>query len=166
MKALMVAFDPRASDFPLRPGFPVLLANTLSWFFPTWLQAQADQAQAGDARVLSTDSAAAITLLKPHGRRVSVASTGLSTSFYDTTETGFYRVEAGGEASEFAVNLESGAETDILQRFSSLGTHPAGSDERKGMPTPVWPVVAAAALALLLLEWLAWAWRPGRTTTA
>jgi hypothetical protein len=166
MKALMVAFDPRASDFPLRPGFPVLLANALSWFFPTWLQVQADQGQAGDARVLSTDSAAGITVLKPDGRRVSVASTGLSTSFYDTTETGFYRVEAGGEESEFAVNLESDAETDISQRFSSLGTHPAGSDERQGMPTPVWPVVAAAALAFLLLEWLAWAWRPGRTTTA
>ena len=52
VKALIVAFDPQASDFPLRPGFPVLLANALSWFFPTWLQAQADQVQAGDAHAL------------------------------------------------------------------------------------------------------------------
>jgi hypothetical protein len=166
MKALIVAFDPRASDFPLRPGFPVLLANTLSWFFPTWLQAQADQVQAGDVRLLSTGNAGGLTVVKPDGRRVSVASRGPSAAFLETTETGIYRVESGGQASEFAVNLASDSETDISPRFTNPGLPPEEREGQRGTPTPVWPVVAAAALALLLLEWLAWVWRPGRATAA
>ena len=65
VKALIVAFDPQASDFPLRPGFPVLLANTLSWFFPTWLQAQADQIQAGAPHPLPSGGTGEVTVVKP-----------------------------------------------------------------------------------------------------
>ena len=165
VKALIVAFDPQASDFPLRPGFPVLLANTLSWFFPTWLQAQADQVQAGDARELPTGSSGGVTVVKPDGRRVSVASGGPST-FLDTGEVGVYKVEAGGETSEFAVNLVSDSETNVSPRFSNPATRPAETGDRQGAPSPAWPAAAAAALAFLLLEWLAWAWRPGKGAAA
>jgi len=166
VKALIVAFDPQASDFPLRPGFPVLLANTLSWFFPTWLQAQADQMQAGDARPLPTGGTGEVAVVKPDGQRVVVASSGPSAEFLDTAETGIYRIEAGGETSEFAVNLLSDSETDVSPRFSAAGTHPAEKDDRKEMPSPVWSAVAAAALVFLLLEWLAWVWRPGKASAA
>ncbi len=53
LKVLLVGFDPAQSDFPLRTGFPLLLANALSWFFPSWLTVQADQVQAGSPRMLS-----------------------------------------------------------------------------------------------------------------
>jgi hypothetical protein len=144
----------------------VLLANTLSWFYPTWLQAQADQGQAGDMRLLSTGNAGALTVVKPDGRRVSMTSQGPSAAFLDTTETGIYRVESGGETSEFAVNLASDSETDLSPRFSTPGLAPGEKDERQGVPMPVWPAVAAAALALLVLEWLAWVWRPGKAAAA
>jgi hypothetical protein len=166
VKAVIAAFDPRASDFPLRPGFPVLLANALSWFFSNWLLVQADQMQAGDARALSTENAAGITVVKPDGRRLSVPTRGPSTVFRDTDEIGIYSVEDGRETSEFAVNLESDAETDISSRFANPGISNGESGQRTGMPTPAWPAVAAAALALLLIEWLAWVWRPGRAMAA
>jgi len=162
IRALIVAFDPRASDFPLRPGFPVLLANALAWFFPNWLGAQADQVQAGDIRVIPTGSAEDLTVVKPDGRRVKVSSTGSSTGFFDTDETGFYRVESGGTVSEFAANLSSDSETDLSPRFGAPGAVTSGTVELAGIASPVWVGCAAAALALMLLEWLAWAWTPGR----
>ena len=51
LKALVFAFDPEGSDLPLRAGFPVLIANALSWFWPGWLAVQADEVQAGSAPV-------------------------------------------------------------------------------------------------------------------
>jgi Ca-activated chloride channel family protein len=165
VKALLLAFDPRASDFPLRPAFPVLLANALSWFYPTWLQAQADQVQAGDPRLLPAEGAAGVDVVKPDGQRETLAAGGPSAAFFDTDETGFYRVDAAGTTREFAVNLSSDTETDITPRFSAPTAGPQGAG-RTSVPSPIWPVIAAAALALLLLEWLAWAWRPGRSLTA
>ena len=160
LKALLLAFDPSASDFPLRPGFPILLANTLSWFFPAWLQAQADQTPAGEPRLLDAGGAARVTVTKPDGGREVIAASGPSATFFDADEAGFYRVEAGDSSSEFAANLDSDSETDITPRFSP----PAGispSTGSPGLPVPVWPLLAAAVLAFLLLEWWAWAWRPG-----
>ena len=164
VRALMLAFDPRSSDFPLRPAFPILLANALSWFFPDWLEPQADEVQAGDPRLISTGGAGVVTVLKPDGRRVDLAANGPSVTFSDTDETGFYKVDAGGESSEFAVNLSSDSETDISQRFTVPSSR-TEVGERARVPVPVWPAVAAAALALLLLEWLVWLRRPGRSLT-
>ncbi len=165
VRALVVAFDPRASDLPLRPGFPVLLANALSWFFPTWLEAQADQARAGDPRVIPAEGAASVTVVKPDGSRVAVPAAGPSAVFFDTDEAGFYRVQAGDSQSEFAVNLASDSETDINPRFAPPAAGPETAAP-SSIPAPVWPAVAAAALLLLLLEWLAWVWRPGRALRA
>jgi von Willebrand factor type A domain/Aerotolerance regulator N-terminal len=190
VKALMLAFDPRASDLPLRPGFPILVANALSWFFPDWLEPRADQVQAGDPRVIPTGGAASVTVVKPDGRSVVLPADGPSVTFFETDETGYYTVKARGQdgstrsartpygstrsartpygstpSSEFAVNLASGSETDITPRFSPPAALP-DAGQRTGLPTPVWPAVAAAALVLLLLEWLAWLWRPGRAGTA
>ena len=162
VKALLLAFDPRASDFPLRPGFPILLANALSWFFPTWLGAQADQVQAGDARVIPSATAEGITDVKPDGRSVRLTATGPSTVFADTDETGFYRVESGGTSSEFAVNLASDSETDITPRFTVPRNVSSGTSGQREAAAPAWATCAAAALSLVLLEWLAWLWAPVR----
>ena len=162
VKALLLAFDPRASDFPLRPGFPILLANALSWFFPTWLGAQADQVQAGDARVIPSATAEGITVVKPDGRSVRLTATGPSTVFADTDETGFYRVESGGTSSEFAVNLASDSETDITPRFTVPRNVSSGTSGQREAAAPAWATCAAAALSLVLLEWLAWLWAPVR----
>ena len=166
VKALLLAFDPRVSDFPLRPGFPILLANALSWFFPGWLQAQVDQTQAGDARLIPTEGARSVTVQKPHGRVETLSADGASVTFHETDETGFYTVETGDTRSEFAVNLASESETGISPRFTPPAAPQQPGGQRAGAPRPIWPAAAATALLLLVLEWLAWLWRPGRSPAA
>jgi hypothetical protein len=158
LKALVVAFDPERSDFPLRPGFPVLLANALSWFFPSWLVVQADQVQAGSPRTLSVPVEGTVTVENPAGVKDVVSSSSSSVVYYDTRTAGFYRASAGNEMSEFAVSLASAQESDVTPRFTpglpgaaSEATPPAEA------AVTVWAVVAAAALAFLLLEWFIWA---------
>jgi len=165
VKALLFAFDPRASDLPLRSGFPILLANALSWFFPDWLEPQADQVQAGDPRVIPTGGAASVTVVKPDGRSVTLSADGPSVAFFSTDEVGYYQVDAGGTTGEFAVNLASRSETDISPRLVIPAPRPEPGHQA-GLPTPVWPAVAAVVLLLLFLEWLVWLWRPGRASTS
>ncbi len=162
VKALIVAFDPGGSDLPLRPGFPILLANALSWFFPGWLEAQADQVPAGGARLVSTGSSADTIIVKPDGRPVRLGSAGSSTMFFDTDETGFYRVESGASSGEFAVSLADDATTDISPRFHAPRRAAPANGAPAGVSLPVGAGLAAAALALMLLEWIAWLRRPGR----
>ncbi len=165
LKVLILAFDPQGSDLPLRAGFPVLMANALSWFSPAWLAVQADQVQAGTQRTLVTEGAADLTVVKPDGTRVSLSATGPSVDFLDTDRTGFYRVENGAAATEFAVNLASDSETDITPRYVPPGAAADASTSGAGMPSPVWGALAALALALVILEWLAWLRASGRLGT-
>jgi hypothetical protein len=157
LKALVVAFDPEKSDFPLRPGFPVLLANALSWFFPSWLAVQADQVQAGNTRTLPAPADGTVKVQDPEGATTALTTTGSSVDFRDTRRTGFYSVEAGRRMNEFAVSLTSAAESDIAPRFSPGGAAPGTGAPAPQVQVSVWAAVAAAALAFLLLEWLVWA---------
>jgi hypothetical protein len=155
LKAVVAAFDPQSSDLPLRPDFPVLLANALSWFFPSWLAVQADQMQAGEPRAIASPGTDSIVVTRPDGARETLAPVGASTDFFDTDETGFYTVRAGGVTRDFAVSLVSEEETDISLRFSASPAHPdQGSSE--GVPVVVWSGLAGAALGLLIAEWIAW----------
>lgn len=161
LKVLLVGFDPAQSDFPLRTGFPLLLANALSWFFPTWLNVQADQVQAGSPRMLSVPSAGNLTVVRPDGTRESVPSAGQSVEFFDTAQVGYYRVETGGKTSEFAVSLTSEAESDVRPRFTqraggTAGAGAAAPTAGSGGDSLAWVAFAVFALALILLEWLVW----------
>ncbi len=165
LKVLLVGFDPAQSDFPLRTGFPLLLANALTWFFPSWLNVQADQVQAGSPRALSvtgasTAGASTLTVVKPDGAKDSVSAAGQTAEFFDTSQVGYYRVETGGQASEFAVSLSSEAESDIRSRFAAQA---GGKGPEAAAPAPgtggdsfAWAAFAIVALALILLEWLVW----------
>jgi hypothetical protein len=161
LKVLMLAFDPQESDFPLRAGFPVLMANALSWFSPAWLAVQAEQGQAGVPRSLVTQGAAGLTVVKPDGTRVPLSASGPTVDFLDTDRAGFYRVENGASATEFAVNLASDTETDVAPRFALPGTAAADTPPSP-LSSPIWSALAAMALALVLAEWIAWLRASGR----
>jgi len=159
LKVIIVAFDPQKSDFPLRPGFPLFLANAITWFLPSWLTLQADQVQTGQPRALTSDSASSsIHVVKPDGTRRALAVSDLSREFRETDEVGFYRVESGSSESEFAANLTSPSETDITPRLIIAGPgSPRGGVRTVGSTVPIWPLLAGFALLFLLAEWLVWA---------
>jgi Ca-activated chloride channel homolog len=159
LKALVVAFSPASSDFPLRPGFPILLANALSWFFPSWLAIHADQVQAGSPQALPSPDRGPITVVLPDGTRQSVTPVDDAAQFFDTSEVGFYRVESDRGSVEFAASLTSASESDIRPRFTVAAAEagPGGAAAGQGAATSAaWGALAIAALAFIVLEWLVW----------
>ncbi len=159
MKLLLIGFDVQQSDLPLRPAFPVLLANAMDWFFPSWLSVQAEQQQAGTPAFLASVAGNAVTVTLPGGESLSLAGTGQPFEFTETSRVGFYRVQGGGQAREFAVNLASAGESDIEPRFEvpAEGTNPAGPAEPgRGARVPVWGAFALAGFLLAAAAWAAW----------
>jgi hypothetical protein len=100
-----------------------------------------------------------VTIALPDGNSGQVAALDGAAEFGETDRLGFYAVEgAAGQRSLFAVNLLSPVESDV--RPQSLQT-PGGSnvEESTSVATvnkEIWRWLAAAALAILLLEWWAY----------
>jgi Ca-activated chloride channel family protein len=159
LKLLLIGFDVRESDLPLRTAFPVLLANALGWFFPSWLSVQAEQLQAGTPVLLSSAAGRVVTITLPGGGIRSLAGTGEPVEFTETSTAGFYRVQGGGEQREIAVNLASPGESNIEPRFEvpAEGEPSANPvDKTRGARVPLWSSFALAAFLLAAVEWAAW----------
>jgi hypothetical protein len=165
-RVLLLAFSLEESDLALRPAFPLLLANALTWFFPRWLSAEADQTRAGEPREIPVPAgpglAGTAEVRSPGGARTSLSVDGQSVRFTRTEKAGFYEVTAAGRSSTFAVSTTSPEESDISPRYAparaAAGTSDGVSSSIPAPGTslsPLWGILSAAAMALLLAEWLA-----------
>ncbi len=172
LKILFISFLLDGSDFPLRAAFPLLLANTLDWFSPGWLTFQAERTQAGEPKDLAgalpargssaeggPEAPGPIVITRPDGVREALPSGDADAVFRNTSTAGFYSViSAGAPEYSFAVTLSDAAESDVSPRYS-FGAADGGGSGNAGDAggvslTPLWAVLAVAALALILAEWI------------
>lgn len=154
------ALDTSAGTFPLDASYPIFVMNAVRWL------ARAEQAGAvhtGASVQLDAPSAPGrLVVERPDGsRRTVTAPHGGRVTFADTVLAGFYRVTGPGSYRRvFAANLADAAESDIAPR--EVGPAPKGP--LPGRPVvvtrPLWPLVLAGAVALLLLEWWLYHRRP------
>ena len=168
--ALLLAFDTRASDMPLRPALPLWLAAALTRLAPGGPEALAERLDPGDPlRLPAPDDRLSLRLVGPDGRaRTAVIAAGQAV-FADTGLPGIYRVErrgaAGTSVTGLVVSLADGRPHPIRPRglppelVAAEGASPPGSEPGSAAPElgrrGLWPWLAWLALALLLLEW-AW----------
>lgn len=116
--AVLVAFDLRQSDLPLRPAFPLLAAAALEILAPSRLAGVPAAAAPGDPVPLRLPPrATAARVIDPTGRRHELAIEDGTTVFADTAAPGAYTVEVdtdqGTETAAFTVNLGSADPLDI-----------------------------------------------------
>lgn len=165
LRAVLLGFDLRRSDLPLRPALPLFFANLLTWLSPEWLSLTAAEARTGEAAVVPAPGGApgAAAVLRPDGRKDAVSVPGTALTYRETDLAGFYGIEAAGGGGSFAVNLLSREESDIRPRWEPA-VRPAdpgagdGDEAAGGRPpgTPVWPWLALAAALIALGEWVVW----------
>jgi hypothetical protein len=128
---------------------------------------QTEQRQAGTPALLASVDGQAVTVTLPGGESRSFAGTGQPLEFTETSRAGFYRVQGGGQAREFAVNVASAGESDIEPRFetpaerdaadAAAGDAAAGPAEaRAGARVPLWGPFALAGFLLAAAAWAAW----------
>lgn len=160
----VLAFDLHNSDLPLQIAWPVLVANLMDWYTPPGLTGGVHNLSVGQPLALQPPAAAAaVRVTLPGGGQQTLPVTGGPLVFASTGQTGLYTAEAlenGAVTARaaFAVNLFEPLESDIRpQAAVTLGrqTVALGAREDVGQQE-FWPLLALAALAVLLLEWYAY----------
>lgn len=167
LRRLVVGFEPWKSNWPLQAGFPVFVANAVDFLTLRGEESVGRSfttAQVATARVPSGTRRAEfsgpvrVSVAVPEGERS--ASLGL------IERAGVYRADRveGGDVREgdrvVAVNLLDPAESALtLGEGVRVGTMMARASTGAPVPREIWAWFALAALALMTLEWLMFAWR-------
>ncbi len=153
---VQLSFDLLESDFPLRVGFPIFVANCLDWLAPTAQTGAGDSIRTGQAMYIDVPpDVKTLTVTSPDGSKRSLKVTQTPVVFDDTERSGIYKIQGAGIDREFACNLASPTESgsipkDVLavggKKFSSTG---------KGVQTNreyYWTALLVV-LAVLSFEW-------------
>lgn len=167
-RAAILTFDLHASDLPLRVDFPILIANLLDWYAPAQVVDAPDALRAADPVTIRPQATTTeVRITRPDGRRELLPVGEGVLTFTATDQLGVYRVEllsgsAATASDAFAVNLFAPAESAIAPRETITIGQAAVGEARSADETgqrELWPYLAAAALAVLLVEW--WVYHRG-----
>lgn len=169
VSVIAVAFDPGESTWPLDPGFVLFLADALAYLTRD-SGAPLESLRTGEVvSVRLPVGAAGATARGPDGAEAALAvGADGSAAFGPARRAGLYTLrwtgagapgdaEVGGAHERVvAVNLLSPDESDVGAVASlPMATRTVAAQGGGGAPTrrALWPVAAALALALLMLEW-------------
>lgn len=161
----LLPFDLFESDLPLNITFPIMISNLMEWFTPRSAINVPDGLRVGESLAINPQPEAQdVRVTLPDGTVRDLPVDRATLVFADTAQIGLYTLEVlddEGEALEavpFAVNLFDVRESDITPRDQiALGnTVVAEAQEEELGQYEFWGWLAAAALAMLLIEWYAY----------
>ncbi len=169
-RAIVVSFDPAASDWPWSPGWLLFLADATRYLADAGESEIGENVRTGaQASTRLPEGAAAVRLTAPDGETtdLSPAPDG-SVAFGPVLEAGVYRlswqgppgprdqVVNGRAVREIAANLLDPAESDTQVRptLTFASQQVAGKEATQVRLTrQVWPWLLLAALGVVLFEW-------------
>lgn len=162
-RIVVITFALQNSDLPLTVAFPLLMSNIVSYLAPGF---GADTAQIGPGQTIALPidtrvSRVQVTL--PNGRQIQPEIRNAQVLFADTELLGAYTIEQfSGDTlvsrRRYAVNLLNERESQIapqanLSIAQVSGLQQAVTREQAGRQE-FWRWLAAAALVVLVIEWL------------
>jgi hypothetical protein len=147
------------SDFPLRVGFPIFIANCLDWLSPTQGEGSGESVRTGQAISIDVPPGVSeVSVTDPANVTHAIKITQSPMIFDATDLVGTYKVTGRGVNREFACNLCSSQESNIAPTNSfkvgnrSIESH---GDSLRTNKEFYWPVILLALL-LLTFEWYAY----------
>ncbi|HET6284892.1 MAG TPA: VWA domain-containing protein [Polyangia bacterium] len=152
LRAVVVAFDVRRSDLPMRSAFPLLLANALGYLADKDTSETLSFATGRNAHVAVGASRQTMTVVDPAGGATTRTAFADSIDF-PITRTGFYRIDS---RLTVPANLSDAVESDTepVKNLTLGGRALAPPDPpRKGPRRALWMMALVAAVALTLFEW-------------
>ncbi|MCP5152967.1 MAG: VWA domain-containing protein [Ectothiorhodospiraceae bacterium] len=160
-RLVYLGFDPARSSFPLQAAFPLFVSQVMAWLGPGARDALPTQLATGEAFSVQLPSRVdGATVVTPDGERLRFAASAGPFTFDRTSRAGVYRLLAGPLEQAFAVNLDDERESDVTPRAMPppAPRAPGTSGVDSQVSLAIWPYLAMAALALVLLEWTLWCW--------
>ncbi len=150
---LFVGFNLLDSDFPLRVGFPIFVANALRWSVGGQRWEQGFTVKAGSIVSLTVPDQK-VSLRHPDGRTESIKATEHLLTLRATEQVGVYELRSGNLRVNFAVNLLNADESDIAPKQTiTLGAHTVVAQTPKVTWRDFWWLFILLALFVLAIEW-------------
>jgi Ca-activated chloride channel homolog len=160
----VLAFSLQQSDLPLRPAFPILMANLLNYLAPGATILVPPALAPGEAVSVSIPAQVSdLHLITPSGAETALAVQSRRVNLPPLAQPGLYMLafeSTEGEANStyFAVNFLNPTESAIAPQPELNLTPPPGSETVSAPLLPAqqewWRPLALTALILLVLEWL------------
>ncbi|TKI58862.1 VWA domain-containing protein [Brevibacillus antibioticus] len=166
-RMVIIGFDLHASDFPLRPAFPIFMQNVVNWLSPGQT-APIPTAHPGEVLTIPLSPGATTrTLTYPNGHQESLTEDSTSKTMQLPELTGLYRldegVDTGTKSTYFTVQMNE-EESNITPKSVSVARKNAEEQKESEEATATdttgalgtkeltyW--LAAFALLVLLVEW-------------
>ncbi len=150
----LVAFHLADSTWATEVGGVIFLQNLLDRARTAHYAGRSQMIATGHAALLP-DGTTEATVIDPRGRSHRVAA-GVD-HYTATYRAGFYVAVRDGRRRTIAANLLSAVESDIAPRPLAVGgsvqQRLEGDDDVARVNRPLWPLLAAVALAVLMVEW-------------
>jgi hypothetical protein len=167
-RVAVLTFDLHDSDLPLLVTYPILMSNLINYLAPAQAFSAPDGLRPGETLVIKPSGGdAVIAIDDPGGNRYAATATEAGVVFVDTHVLGVYTVVSNQSVlGHFAVNLFNPAESNIrpAQAIRIGKSEVAASAREERGQLEIWPWLAAAAFAVLLVEW--WIYHRGPTLPA
>jgi hypothetical protein len=156
-----LGFDLHESDFPLQPGFPILIYNMLNWFLPPPVAGDGQISPGTPVTIAAWPGASSVKITAPGAKTVAVAPPFPATAFAQTDATGIYvvaqRVQGQERDGAFVVNLFDPSQSRLAPANALPVVH-STDFTTGGVAVPrvlreIWPWIAAFFLLVLCAEW-------------
>ncbi len=134
VKTVVVGFDIRESDFPLKAEFPVFIANAVQYLGDTSLLAE-NIYQAGDRVIFHPRSDVDVSMLTA-----------------ETSKAGLYELPVGDEKEQYVIRFATDSQSD--GRLVAEGTVPNRSYSGQLVKKRLRSGILALILVLMVLEWI------------
>jgi hypothetical protein len=157
-----LAIDVTDSDLPLRVAFPLLVSNTLHWLAGEEA-APVLSRRAGETLPLTAGESITAKPQTPWKANTPATSGTMARELFQPLANGFYNIRTPDNSRWLAVNTFSEEDSDLRAATAPTSTAPklplVSLADFAGWP--LWQYLAAAALALLVVEW--WLFHRRRT---
>ena len=155
-RIIVVGFDLLKSRWPLRPSFPVFLANSVRYLTRAGPDGESTRVSTGTPIRFAAEDDRKITVQRPDGSASSVPVSSNIASFNDTFLCGPYVFSAdGSEPLTWVANLLDERESRIAPRENIRWEKGTVAAKAKALKEnrEFWKWLALGALAFLMLEW-------------
>jgi hypothetical protein len=152
----VLAFDLSTSDLPLRPAFPILLANLLDWLLPRPDAAPAAASPGAAVTIEPSPLAQQVWVESAGGERYDLAPPWPPRPFRPPAP-GLYRVfQAGPAGQQESLLVAAGyhpLEAALTPQVPALPAQDGAPPSAARGAVALWPWLAVAVLLLSLAEW-------------
>ena len=153
-----LGWDLHASDFPLRPAFPIFIANCINWLSGQRQREQVTNIRTGQAvQIPLPPKVDVVTLHYPDSHTQRLHASGGFLNLDQVSRVGLYHLTGDGVDIPFTANLLSADESDVAPRtqLTLIGTEGLVSTARNPLRTEeeFWRILLMVSLLLLALEW-------------